>query len=355
MRGGAYSDIDPKDEDENNSPSDKLRLIDGSKKISTIVQRFSIIGMVIVLLMCVVALIEFPIVINELNNEATYTKNNDGGQPELIPISSDSADSTSSLKLFGRKESDELYLGIPSTLIDTKSYFLVVEQVTSGIGLSALYWDPGHVVSQDLFDFSRQSSADKIYMIAHEQQYRGNSATIQKSYTDSVMWEFDVITEHLDYIIVRVDSFAESPLGISQGKDLGTMLQTKFGPAYRYLFDSSRSFVNNSACQTNEYRTLFESKITYVLDESTPSVEPLSTTLPLFQKITYGARKTLLFLDAYNRASGAIDSSSLYHRRPYHPKSGFNSISFMNENTLISQRRQQLYMVRHHLVAEDQV
>jgi hypothetical protein len=96
--------------------------------------------------------------------------------------------------LYSYTDSEDIYGHIPHEWVDFDEPLLLVDQITKGVGVRELWWDPGAVVSQDLVQFKR-AGLSKIILVAPQLDYRGlQGSSYTKSYANSVLWSTNVST-----------------------------------------------------------------------------------------------------------------------------------------------------------------
>jgi hypothetical protein len=267
--------------------------------------------------------------------------------------------STSHLKSLGSKgdskitgialyhdPSGSLVLQVPLQLLSSQSEFLLVEQLTTGTGNRDLYWDAGSVILQDVVLF-RQTGANQVDLVTRQQAYRGATGLMHRSFPDAVLWSFDIVHTTDSALLINADDFLLSGIGNLHGEDIPTVLRGVYGAQYTYTVNRHRSAINFTACTANDYRAVMERTITYTSTNS--AIPPLAN---VGKQFSLTSRRTLLHLEQYaklqSKHSGQSDYTP-YKPRPYHPMSGLNSISYMNEDAGLLDMRQQLSVVRHRL------
>jgi hypothetical protein len=267
--------------------------------------------------------------------------------------------STSHLKSLGSKGNSKstgialyhdplgsLVLQVPLQLLSSQSELLLVEQLTTGTGNRDLYWDAGSVISQDIVLF-RQTGPNQVDLMTRQQAYRGATGLMQRSFPDAVLWSFNILHTTDSAVLINADDFLLSGIGNLHGEDIPTVLRGVYGAQYTYAVNRHRSAINFTACTANDYRAVMERTITYTSTNS--AIPPLAN---VGKQFSLTSRRTLLLLDQYaklqSKHSGQSDYTP-YKPRPYHPMSGLNSISYMNEDAGLLDMRQQLSVVRHRL------
>lgn len=301
---------------------------------------------------------------------------------DLVPLMSSTTQQTPSditnspIKLFIGNNSGGLYAGIPASLANSSVQLLFVEQVTRGVGIRDLWYDAGKIVSQELVYFSlsdepssgTSSSATttaprKLILTAVNPQHIETCSaaiTLQQqcidvnNFASSVVWSFDVLdistdTEDTLYLI-SLQELALSKAGLGHSTDLSDAIRGLYGPNYQFLIDSSRSHVVYSKCRSNNHVSFFESNLTYVYNNN-PSQgiaalpADMESALTSPGAITIALRRNFIVLPSLDTNTKST-ASRTYHRRRYHPKSGFNSITIMNESATPLQARDKHFMIR---------
>jgi hypothetical protein len=276
-------------------------------------------------------------------------------------------DSNDYIKLYSDKEYSHVYCHIPLTIINSNYSYLYIEQLTQGIGSRDLYYDPGSILSSSLLRFElirssysttiQSSTSDVLHMIVPVTQYIGNKAIIEKSFSSSILGSFTVLnyTDH-QHILIDITEFIMTEAGFSVGQILPGLIASAFNTdkiKYHYEIDRQRSSIifHKNHIQTNAYRFFIDSIQSYSIipDHHNPLYSysppyPFSSgiiSLPNHIKIT--VRRSFVNLNDYQQSF----QTKPYQPRLYHPMSGLNSISFMNENAPLLNRRQLTYVVRH--------
>ena len=220
------------------------------------------------------------------------------------------------------------------------------------MGIRDLYWDAGSIVSQDLIHWQR-TGQHTLSIVAPIQSFRGGSsstfsdipATVSKSYSSAILFSFAILVEDTFGLIVNITDLAFSPAGFAHENDLAIVIRQMYD--LKYHIDRSRSSIHMRGCQFGQQATSIEVNMIYALDGQglapTSTKDPFSV-LPSSTFLSTALRRTFLLLpDRSSAASSSSSSSSssassnsgLYQPRRYHPKSGFNSISYRNESGTI--------------------
>ena len=310
--------------------------------------------------------------------------------------------------------SNHLYGFIPWTIIsgsckcnEASKYLLFTEQLTRGVGLRDIFWDQGAIVTQSLVFFeldptdSLNSGCNKKLLLkAPELLYRDSamldksSGAAKKSFATSLLWTFSISDETAYGVFVFLGDFILNPIGSTHHKkDLNSIIRSAYGAQYTYTADKSSSIIHAKKTRTNKYSTSIESDIAYSFSpnsayssSSTPPRE-LDDVLPLGSSLVVGVRKTLLNIKKFETmhtcscspscnsdddptelpipfkvkplpvltakgSSGSSESVTSFRMRPFHPKSGFNRITFMDEKQPLYGPRQKQYLTRQKIVIE---
>lgn len=316
-----------------------------------------------------------------------------------MPISSESSNridlnslyakgsTTSQLQLYSSWDSRGLYFRVSADLVDNGQNFLLYEQLTSGVGVRELFCDAGSIISSDVVIF-RKCSSGQLQLLIVQQGYRSDAMVMHRSFSNPIVWAFEILDVNRDGYLINLDEFSKSPIGNLHNNGIPATIASAFGQQFVYSFDKERSFVETDLSNANFYRARIHRNISYSL------VNGVSPPAGLDKTITISSRIVLVVLDKYRDAefsvyagehaahfpdveesvhfraqkptrqsSGqqervAVSSATLplqaakykYAPRPYHPMSGFNLISFMNESAPLLEAREEHYIVRHFLV-----
>ena len=253
-----------------------------------------------------------------------------------------SCDAANSFQLLQDPQKNKIYTRVSSSLINSNRVVFLIDQLTFGVGIRELYWDAGTIIANDMVTF--QKEGNKLLLTAVQSAYRGSSDLMKRSFPSSVLHAFDVLDTNADGDLVDVTDFLLLPIGTEHNNDLSNAIASNFGTQYLYQVDPARSVLHPAACSVNTYRALFDRSFTYSLPHLAPPAR-------LGKSISVSARKTFLLPEDYY--ASVSSSSGGFETRPYHPMSGFNSVSYMNESSPLMQPRQELLTVRHRLVRQD--
>ena len=124
------------------------------------------------------------------------------------------------------------------------------------------------------------------------------------------------------------------PEGIGRGDNLSGRIKKNYG--IKYVLDLSRSFVHLPGCHCGQSGSSVEMNFTYILQDSVDSINAM----PLDSVLTVSLKRTFLKLEKIPK----------FKMRKYHPKSGFNSISYKNESESLLQPVDKHYLTRLHLI-----
>eukprot|EP01038_Epipyxis_sp_PR26KG_P012908 gene12908-17298_t len=238
---------------------------------------------------------------------------------------------------------NELFLQIPSSFTASDDGdFLFIEQVTHGVGLRSLAWDPSSFVTQSHVSF-QTSNNFKINLKAANTNYNGDWVTIHKSFSQSVIHSFPIIKQYAKSVIIDIKELAFSSPAWTIGHDLPITIKENFGIQHNYILDIGRSAIDFKNSKSNNYEIVIVSNISYILDTSSTPPYLMKKSLAVPAVITLTIRRTLLNLREYSMSIGS------FKPRFYHPKSGFNQVSFMDEKSSLLESRLKLYVVKHNL------
>lgn len=292
---------------------------------------------------------------------------------------------------------------------EASKYLLYTEQLTNGVGLRDIFWDQGTILTQDIVFFELDSTGSltsgcnkKLHLKAPELKYRDSlmldksGGATKKSFASSLLWSFDVREELSSGVFVSLSDFALHAVGTShRNSDLNSIIRKEFGSQYSYVTDKAASVINVRQSKATSYSSSIESEIAYSLAPNSASSTPpreLDDVLPFGSSLIISVRKTLLNLKKFDsmhkcsccdccddegptekplafikhnpfnteaisdgKAGKTVEAvkseeSESYRVRPFHPKSGFNRISFMNDKQPLYGPRQKQYITRHNIV-----
>jgi hypothetical protein len=262
-------------------------------------------------------------------------------------------------------DSDEVFGHVPHEWIDGDAELLLVDQITKGLGVKDVWHDPGSIISQDIVGF-RTSGSRKLILVSPSETFRGlRNSSVGRSYSSSVMWSFDIIARDGYGVVVNMSDFAFAPAGFGHSSlDLGHTIAKVYNFKHDYNLDRTRSRVNPHRCAVKPGATSVELDFTYSQASTTTAVSSRSAAtsssssnfddpnvvlanVPLSSFLTISLRRTFLKLDYLSSSDDR--SEGQYKPRRYHPKSGFNAISYMNESAGLLSPRDEHFIVRHHL------
>ena len=307
--------------------------------------------------------------------------------------------------------SNHLYGFIPWSIIsgsckcnEASKYLMYTEQLTRGVGLREIFWDQGSIVTQSLVFFELDSADSlnsgcnkKVLLKAPELMYRDSamldksSGAAKKSFASSILWTFTVSDETTDGVFVFLGDFILNSIGTSHHKqDLNSIIRSEYGAQYTYSADKSSSLIHAKKSTANKYSTSIESDIAYsfspnnAFSSSSSPPRELDKVLPLGSSLVISVRKTLLNIKKFEAMhscscspscnsddnpsevpipfkvkplpdltpKGSADSTASFRMRPFHPKSGFNRITYMDEKQPLYGPRQKQYITRQKIVID---
>lgn len=294
----------------------------------------------------IVLVIENGILISHLSVSVTCPSSSGGDSDHLLFVlaSRQFAPKSQKSSLFSLTIDDSTghsYAILPLSLLDGSTPLLLIEQIVKGVGLQALFWDPGNILGQDIVYFTFSPDHLSVLMLVKQLTYRGNPTLIQRSFADGLIATFPVITRDKHSVAIDITDFTLREARLVSSSSLPAALRSYLGTNAIYTFDKTRSFVDiNPTNNATSTRVYFDSWLTYNYDNSAMSPPSyVSEVLPSSQAITITVRRSFIYLPT--------NTSAFYKPRLYHPKSGFNSISYMNEATSVLNNRQQLLLTRH--------
>jgi hypothetical protein len=282
----------------------------------------------------------------------SYSILNNANTKQSLPwfLSSSEIVSTNSISLYNDSKGEHIYGRIPVDWVEYRRPLLLIEQITHGIGLQSLFWDPGSILSQNLciFSFSNQQNKTVILQLPNINYRSKNESFIERSFSSAIIWSGAVLYSDSSSVWVDLQDLFQMPPGILGGRQLPAAISGVYGASTSYSIDESRSFTEivtlHSTSASSSVAVDFHA--TFVLSNSAYSPPAdFTDNLPIGQVLSTTVRRTL---------HGLEDSRvNKFRSRQYHPKSGFNYISFMNEDTSIFENRQELLVVRHQVSSSE--
>lgn len=305
----------------------------------------ALLGLLTLLLFTVV--IQISYLIHEKSQSAPVSQ----AQEISAPLQSQSG--TPSLSLHKDQYTSRYYAQIPATYIEGAQPCLLVEQITQGVGLQALFWDPGAILGQDLVYFTASNDDRTVSIVASGLTYRSaNASLIRRSFAQGVLWTGSVAFRDKNSYWVEAHDFLRLAPGIVAGKSLPAAVSDIFGSSAIYALDEARSTVEIPK-QSNGSPTFVSDFLATYTWQNHLGAPPaaIAAVVSSGRFLSVKVRRTLVPLAHYSGDNdfSPVPSTSAYTPRRYHPKSGFNTISFMNEGADVFHNRQQLYITRHNL------
>ena len=132
--------------------------------------------------------------------------------------------------------------------------------------------------------------------------------------------------------IVNISSLRDSPAGTFHNTDLVSTIMKTYG--IQYVHEIHKSFLHVQGCSCGDRGTSIETNVTLSLSPTT-----VTTSSPLDSYLSVSFRRTFL----------KLEKVPSYRMRTYHPKSGFNSISFTNESAALLGPRDEHFITRYGL------
>lgn len=261
-----------------------------------------------------------------------------------------------------QSSSNVVYARLSKWVVDKQAPLLYVEQITKGVGIVDLFWDPADIIGQDEMKFRLDPSGTRVLLFARQNRFRGDASLMQESFAESVLGSFAIINVDESSYWIDFSSFTQSNVGLLHGKDLASAISSVYGSQYCYAFDSELSFLDTNVVKANSYRSTFQSLITYSMCNKQGASLPVKyfeQSLASSTHLSITVRRTFIKLrplsvDAHaitNNDDDGYSKSDLttYVPRWFHPKSGFNSIAFRNEDKSLWSSRLTQYITRFNL------
>ena len=108
----------------------------------------------------------------------------------------------------------------------------------------------------------------------------------------------------------------------------------------KYSMDVDKSFLHFPGCNFGKHGSSIEMNFTYTRNDLFQNQATATTCPPINPIITVSLRRTFLKLEKVPE----------YKMRKFHPKSGFNQITYKNESEPLLKSRGNNFITRHHLI-----
>ena len=235
-------------------------------------------------------------------------------------------------KMHYSESEDKLYLEVDK--IDAE--FLYVHSLRTGLGSNDIGLDRGQLGGTAIVKF--QKAGNKLLLVQPNQRFRANTdnllekRSIEEAFAKSVLFGFPIKeTKESTYIIDFTPFLMEDTHGVAQ--------RLKLAKEGTYKLDTSRSAIYMERTKSFPKNTEFESMITFkgqATGRNIRSVAPDSGALTVIQH--------------YSFVELPDDN---YEPRPFDPRAGNISTSFMDYATPIQESIHKKYANRHRLVKKN--
>jgi len=226
------------------------------------------------------------------------------------------------------EENGKIYLEIE----DLEKEFLYVSSLTAGVGSNDLGLDRGQLGETRIVEFRK--TGKKIFLVQKNYDYRAYSdnpaevKSIKDAFAESTLWGFDVAQENGGrYLVEATKFYMEDTHGV--GSRLSRSRQGTFRT------DASRSTLYYPTTKNFPKNTEVEAVITLtgvITGRELRSVAPGSGAVTVRQRHSF------------------IELPDLdYQKREFDPRGGFNSISYMDFTTPITEPIVKRFISRHRL------
>lgn len=226
------------------------------------------------------------------------------------------------------EENGKIYLEIE----DLEKEFLYVSSLTAGVGSNDLGLDRGQLGDTRIVEFRK--TGKKIFLVQKNYGYRAYSdnpaevKSIKDAFAESTLWGFDVAQENGGkYIVEATKFYMEDTHGV--GSRLSRSRQGTFKT------DASRSSLYYPTTKNFPKNTEVEAVITLT---GQITGRELGSVTPGSDAVTVRQRHSFIELPDLN-----------YQKREFDPRGGFNSISYMDFTTPITEPIVKRFISRHRL------
>lgn len=230
------------------------------------------------------------------------------------------------------EEKGKIYLEIEN--LDKE--FLYVSSLTAGVGSNDLGLDRGQLGQTRVVEFRK--TGDKIFMVQKNYDYRAYSdnpaevKSVKDAFAESTLWGFDIAQKNGDKFIVEATKFyMEDTHGV--GSRLSRSRQGTFRT------DASRSSLYFPTTKNFPQNTEVEAVITLT---GQITGRELRSVTPGSDAVTVRQRHSFIQLPDLD-----------YQKREFDPRGGFNSISYMDFTTPITEPIEKRFITRHRLIKKD--
>ncbi len=227
----------------------------------------------------------------------------------------------------------KIYLEIEK--FDTE--LLYYPSLAQGIGSNDIGLDRGRLGNEHVVKFQR--TGNKILMIEPNYAYRAISndplerRAVEESFAQSVHFGFEILAESNGKAIVDLTPFLiQDAVGAIQG-----IAQTRQG---NYRFDASRSAIYLPRTKNFPKNTEFEVTVTLTGENAGAYLREV---VPTPAAVTMRQHHSFVELPAINE----------FKKREFDPRMGYNTISYFDYASPISEPISKKYIVRHRLEKKD--
>ncbi len=227
---------------------------------------------------------------------------------------------------------DKVYMVIDR--FDTE--FLYVNSLAAGIGSNDIGLDRNQLGNTRVVKFERRGN--KILMVQPNYDFRAISKnsderkSVQDAFAQSVLWGFTLVTEEKGKVLVDATDFL-----FQDAHDvIGRLKATKQGT---YSLDKTRNAFYLPATKSFPKNTEFEVTLTYTGE---PAGSFIKTVTPTPAIVTVRQHHSFIELPDGN-----------YKPRKFDPRAGYNSRSYFDYATPISENIEKRFITRHRLEKKD--
>ncbi len=232
------------------------------------------------------------------------------------------------INLHLNKDKGKIYLEIE----DLNSEFLYVNSLTAGVGSNDIGLDRGQLGRTRIVEFRR--TGNKVFLVHKNYGFRAYSdnpsevRSIDEAFAESILWGFEIAKEDGGNLIVDATKFyMQDAHGVGQ-----RLSRSREG---NYRADASRSGLYFPMTKNFPQNTEVEATITLT---GTPTGRYLRSVTPSAEAVTVRQRHSFIQLP-----------DDEYEPRAFDPRSGYNSIRYMDFTTPISEPILKRFIARHRL------
>lgn len=214
--------------------------------------------------------------------------------------------------------------------------FLYVHSMPAGIGSNDIGLDRGQLGAEHIVKFDRRGP--KVLMVEPNYRYRAiteNQAerkAVEEAFAQSVLWGFKVEAEDNNKVLVDASDFL-----LQDSHDVsGTLKSTKQGS---YSLDKSRSAFYMERTKNFPQNSEFEATLTFT---GQPDGTYIRSVTPTSTSVTVREHHSFVKLP-----------DNEYTPRKFDPRAGYNSMSYYDYATPISEPIEKRFIMRHRLKKKD--